>query len=184
MPLHFEPTRVRPIPGPVSRAGSGYTMFLTDTESVMVLRGPAPRQRFHGRRMPFEEQQPAPEPTVLRMRLSGAAHPKRVSGGKPSAGVVNYFLVTILENGVRNVPTYGSVRYEGVYPGVDLVYYGSQRQLECDFVVAPAPTQAKSAWRFRSPGYSPRRPRRPDFRCWNRPGAHAAAGDLPIHRWR
>ena len=32
---------------------------------------------------------------------------------------------------------YGKVAYEGVYPGIDVVYYGNQRQLEYDFVVAP-----------------------------------------------
>src|SRR5262249_31008640 len=36
-----------------------------------------------------------------------------------------------------NVPTYAKVRYEAIYPGVDLVYYGNQRQFEYDFVVAP-----------------------------------------------
>ena len=36
-----------------------------------------------------------------------------------------------------SVPTYARVRYAGVYPGVDLIYYGNQRQLEYDFVVAP-----------------------------------------------
>jgi DNA-binding CsgD family transcriptional regulator len=36
-----------------------------------------------------------------------------------------------------NVPLFARVRYEGVYPGIDLVYYGNQRQLEYDFVVAP-----------------------------------------------
>jgi hypothetical protein len=29
------------------------------------------------------------------------------------------------------------VKYEGIYSGIDLVYYGNQRQLEYDFVVAP-----------------------------------------------
>ncbi len=29
------------------------------------------------------------------------------------------------------------MNYEGVYPGVELIYYGNQRQLEYDFVVAP-----------------------------------------------
>ena len=29
------------------------------------------------------------------------------------------------------------MRYAGVYPGVDLVYYGNQRQLEYDFIVEP-----------------------------------------------
>jgi hypothetical protein len=43
------------------------------------------------------------------------------------------------------VATYGKVSYKGVYPGVDLVYYGNQRQLEYDFVMAPGadPKQVK-----------------------------------------
>jgi hypothetical protein len=36
-----------------------------------------------------------------------------------------------------NVPHYAKVHYEAVYPGIDLVYYGNQRRLEYDFVVAP-----------------------------------------------
>jgi hypothetical protein len=35
------------------------------------------------------------------------------------------------------VPNYARVKYANVYPGVDLVYYGNQRQLEYDFVVQP-----------------------------------------------
>jgi len=35
------------------------------------------------------------------------------------------------------VPTYAKVKYKNAYPGVDLVYYGNQRQLEYDFVVGP-----------------------------------------------
>ncbi|HLH19938.1 MAG TPA: SBBP repeat-containing protein [Bryobacteraceae bacterium] len=35
------------------------------------------------------------------------------------------------------IPTFARVRYDSVYPGIDLVYYGSQSQLEYDFVLAP-----------------------------------------------
>jgi hypothetical protein len=35
------------------------------------------------------------------------------------------------------VPTYGRLRYRDVYPGIDLVYYGTQRQLEYDFIISP-----------------------------------------------
>jgi len=35
------------------------------------------------------------------------------------------------------IPTFARVRYGRVYPGIDLVYYGSQSQLEYDFVLAP-----------------------------------------------
>ena len=36
------------------------------------------------------------------------------------------------------VAGYAKVKYEGVYPGIDLVYYGNQEgRLEYDFIVAP-----------------------------------------------
>ena len=44
--------------------------------------------------------------------------------------------------------TYGKVRYAQVYPGIDLVYYGNQRQLEYDFVVAPGADPARIRLRF------------------------------------
>src|SRR5581483_7449592 len=36
-----------------------------------------------------------------------------------------------------DVPNFKRVRYRHVWPGIDLVYYGSSNQLEYDFVVAP-----------------------------------------------
>jgi hypothetical protein len=36
-----------------------------------------------------------------------------------------------------DVPNYGRVEYQDVYPGVDLLYHGSGRQLEYDFVIHP-----------------------------------------------
>jgi hypothetical protein len=41
-----------------------------------------------------------------------------------------------LGNGAPNVSNYAKVKFANVYPGVDLVYYGKQRELEYDFVVA------------------------------------------------
>src|ERR1019366_5531539 len=43
--------------------------------------------------------------------------------------------------------TYGKVSYPQVYPGVDLVFYGNQRQLEYDFVVPPGADPGRIAWR-------------------------------------
>jgi uncharacterized repeat protein (TIGR01451 family) len=36
-----------------------------------------------------------------------------------------------------NVPSWGRVQYRGIYPGIDLVFYGRQNELEYDFTVAP-----------------------------------------------
>jgi hypothetical protein len=52
-------------------------------------------------------------------------------------GSSNYFAGKDPDNWVTNVPHYGRVRYEDVYPGIDLVYYGNRHRLEYDFVVAP-----------------------------------------------
>jgi hypothetical protein len=35
------------------------------------------------------------------------------------------------------IANYSRVRYQSVYPGIDVVYYGNQNQLEYDFVLAP-----------------------------------------------
>src|SRR3954454_11643568 len=35
------------------------------------------------------------------------------------------------------IANFARVRYQGVYPGIDVVYYGNQNQLEYDFVLAP-----------------------------------------------
>src|SRR2546421_4186897 len=48
-----------------------------------------------------------------------------------------------------NVPTYAKVHYREVYPGIDLVYYGNQRQLEYDFVLAPGADPKKIVLGFK-----------------------------------
>ena len=52
-------------------------------------------------------------------------------------GAVNYFLGNDPRHWRTNIPTYAKVIGQSVYPGVDVVYYGNQQQLEFDFVVAP-----------------------------------------------
>jgi hypothetical protein len=75
---------------------------------------------------------------VLRLRLVGANAGAAVVGAEELPGKANYFLGNDPKKWRTNVLTYAQVKYRDVYPGVDLVYYGSQGgQLEYDFVVAP-----------------------------------------------
>jgi hypothetical protein len=74
---------------------------------------------------------------TLRMKLVGANEQPRISGLDEQVGRSNYFLGNDPGQWKTDVPNYGKVRYESVYPGVDMIYYGNQRQLEYDFVVAP-----------------------------------------------
>jgi hypothetical protein len=58
-------------------------------------------------------------------------------GEAPLPGVSNYFIGNDPAQWRTSIPTFAKVAYHEVYPGVDLVYYGNQRQLEYDWVVAP-----------------------------------------------
>ena len=119
--------------------GQGYSLFLTDSAAVLTLtKGGAP-DRKPGQISPFGKST-AIEPVktdVVRMELAGASSNVQITGGEQLPGTANYFIGNDPAKWHSSVPTYAKVKYAGVYPGVDLVYYGNQRQLEYDFVVAP-----------------------------------------------
>jgi hypothetical protein len=71
------------------------------------------------------------------MQLIGGNAAARGTGLDRQAGTSNYLLGNDPSRWRTGIANYGRVEYPGVYPGIDLVYYGNQRQLEYDFVVAP-----------------------------------------------
>ena len=78
-----------------------------------------------------------PSTTALRMKLLGANPAAKVTGMDRLAGKSNYFIGNDPKKWRTNVANYAKVKYDEVYPGIDLVYYGNQGQLEYDFVVEP-----------------------------------------------
>ena len=82
---------------------------------------------------------------IVRMELTGASPTTAVEGANQLPGTANYFIGNDPTKWHANVPTYSQVSYKNVYPGVDLLYYGNQRQLEYDFIVQPQanPTKIK-----------------------------------------
>jgi hypothetical protein len=71
------------------------------------------------------------------MHLVNANPSAPVVGVEELPAKTNYFIGNVPARWHANVPNFAKVKYEGVYPGVDLVFYGNQRQLEYDFVLAP-----------------------------------------------
>src|SRR5712664_2336897 len=121
--------------------GSGYELFLTPQEAVLALQPNVPHDlsplhRTATLRAPRKVRRTG-EVTAIRMRLEGANPDARIAGMDQHPGRANYFIGNDPKNWHTDVPSYSRVRYAGVYPGVDLVFYGNQRQLEYDFVVAP-----------------------------------------------
>ena len=82
------------------------------------------------------------------MSLIGANAKANAVGLAPQPGVVSYFIGNDPKKWRSGIPTYGKVKYPQIYPGVDLVFYGNQRQLEYDFVVAPGADPSRIAWRI------------------------------------
>lgn len=119
LPLSFEPTALPAGDGAEFVAhGPSYTIGLND-------RGAALGSGSH----------------VIRLEVLGA-RAAAPAAEKPLPGVVNYFIGNDPSQWRTDVKTFAQVRYSGVYPGVDLMYYGTQGRLEYDFTVAPGASAA------------------------------------------
>jgi hypothetical protein len=81
--------------------------------------------------------------SILQLKLNGSVKNPVIIGEDQQPGIVNYFIGANPAKWLTNIPTYGKVRYKNVYPGIDLVYYGSHRQLEYDFEVFPGADPSK-----------------------------------------
>ncbi len=132
LPLRFEANQ-----GQVDRTvrflsrGSGYQLFLTSTEAVLSL-GRANQASEKKRKEPVTFQT-----GTLRMKWEGANQNPKVEGVDGLEGKSHYFFGNDPDKWRNNIPLYRKVRYRDLYSGIDLIYYGNQRQLEYDLVVTP-----------------------------------------------
>ena len=91
---------------------------------------------------------PAVNGGQVRMRLIDANTDSKADAGSSLPGTVNYIAGNDPSQWRTSVATYAKVRYEAVYPGIDLVYYGTQREIEYDFIVAPGASPSRIALGF------------------------------------
>jgi uncharacterized repeat protein (TIGR01451 family) len=133
--------------------GAGYTLFLTHDSAVLALPIPSAKPAtakeqpvvaanalpYVGANIRFDapDQRPYRGEDVLTMRVVGANQHARANGVDKQLAQCNYFIGNDPSQWHKNVANYGKVRYAGIYPGIDLMYYGKQKQLEYDFVVNP-----------------------------------------------
>jgi hypothetical protein len=111
--------------------GPGYALFLTQQEAVLNLEKIA---------------QPAANDKIGIPSVATAVFSIQLVGANPSTPVVgldqlptdsNYFIGNDPANWRINIPNYAEVEYQNVYPGINLVYYGNQGQLEYDWIISP-----------------------------------------------
>lgn len=109
--------------------GAGYTLQLEATTALFQLRN-------------------GKNSTTVQMRVLGGDPNARAEELNELEGKANYFVGNDPAQWQQNIPTYERVRYREVYRGIDLVYYGNQRQLEYDFNVAPGQDAGAIKLRF------------------------------------
>ena len=136
LPLAFEPNRGQTDSRVkfLSHAGH-HTLWLTSDEAVLAV-GRPPRPMGPNMKQAATAKENQSAPAVLRMKFVGAnAHP-RIAGEAKQRGTVNYFAGEPNEWRTK-IPVYARVHYRSLYPGIDLVFYGNNRELEYDLVVSP-----------------------------------------------
>ncbi len=172
LPLQFEPN-LGQAPGSVQyfSHGQGYNLLLDSTSAVFELHHTAPHAKLTG-------ALPAERTNTVRMRLLGSDAHAPMSAERPLTSYVNYMSGKDASKFKTGIPTAAATRVKQVYPGIDLVYYGAQRQLEYDFVVAPNASPASIA--FAMVGAKPRLNK--DGELVLQLGAKAAETDLRFHK--
>ena len=73
----------------------------------------------------------------LTMRWINSNSAPVISGEDRLEKQSNYFIGTDQNHWTNNISNFEKVRYEKIYPGIDLIFYGNDRELEYDFIVAP-----------------------------------------------
>jgi len=138
LPMQFEKNNGQTDPQVEFLArGPGYTLFLTPTQAVFSLsslKNSAGGEKRAGR---HDRRRPGRDAVTLEMDLLGANPHPAVEGLDELPGKTSYFLGNNPENWHVGVPTFAKVNYHQVYPGIDLVYYGNQRQLESTILSLP-----------------------------------------------
>jgi RHS repeat-associated protein len=122
--------------------GNGYELYITGSDAILVL--------SRGRSAPVAKESPgkpdAPHAVadsqpnaaaVVRMRFEGANAEPTFLAENLLGGKSHYFMGEDTSQWRTNVAHHARVRARGVYPGVDIVYYGNDRQLEYDWIVSP-----------------------------------------------
>ncbi len=133
--------------------GGSYELFLTPQEAVMALRPSShldfsPRHRFATLRALREARRNARQTeqmTALGLQLEGSNPQPQITGVDPLPGKVNYFIGNDPTKWQTDVHTFAQVKYAGVYPGIDLIFYGKENHLEYDFIVGPGANPAAIA---------------------------------------
>ena len=146
LPLSFEPNRGQATPYAQFLAhGQGYTLLLRQDEALLELRS---REESAGKKQAVLNSIPQSNISLVHIRLVGANPLASAQAEEQQTATSNYFLGNNPTKWRTGIPNYSRIRVRSVYEGIDLVYYGNQRELEHDFIVSAHANPARIALAF------------------------------------
>ena len=130
-------------------------VYFTPTGVTFVLTGPDIKETSPGvpevRAATWTPEQPMTDKRwIVKLDFVGANPSARPAGRDLTSAVVSYFKGP-KEEWKTGLPTYGSVVYENLWPGIDLVYTGEEGRLKATYVVKPEADPGMIRLAYRGP---------------------------------
>jgi hypothetical protein len=139
VPLSFEPnrgqfdSRVKFV-----ARGADYGLFLSGAQTTIVHQGTVPEDGGDlSSAMGTMKKSERGTKSVTVLSFIGASQKVEPYASGMQRGKSNYFIGNDRRKWHRHVEHYDRVQLAGLYPGIDLVYHGVQKQVEFDYVIAP-----------------------------------------------
>ncbi|MGZ4814453.1 MAG: choice-of-anchor D domain-containing protein [Terriglobales bacterium] len=121
LPLRFEPNRGQ-----------------AEDDSQYIAKSGAYEIHFAPNRADLQMASSAGEATkTISIALENASNNARIAPAVPLPGKSNYLRSSDKKSWITDLPNYAQLQYQGVYPGIDLVFYGNRGRLEYDFIISP-----------------------------------------------
>ncbi len=138
LPLFFEAHQGSPTQNSrfVARSSAG-AFIISSTGATISLNKPAHFPQSKTEQLAERAANRNVRPRTVSMQFLGTTPRALTHGERLAPGKANYFIGADPSLWRTGQPLFERVRVEQIYHGVDLVYYGNQRQLEYDFVLAP-----------------------------------------------
>lgn len=139
--LNFEPNRGQAASSIKYIARSKqYALLLSQKEALFVLNqknSPNQQNLSSASLNGLEHEQVPVQQTVVKMSVVDANAQAELSGVNELTCKSNYFIGNNPKAWKTDIPNYAKVQYKKILPGIDLIYYGKQKQIEYDFIISP-----------------------------------------------
>ncbi|HEY0457869.1 MAG TPA: hypothetical protein VGC97_01885 [Pyrinomonadaceae bacterium] len=115
--------------------GSGYTLYLTETEAVFQLKTAETGRQNDSEELSGKTRIVKTKSDKLKIRFVGANQNPKMTGDAQAVTKTNYYTG---KKRIENLSNYERVNYRNLYDGIDAVFYGNaSNRLEYDFQIAP-----------------------------------------------